>query len=123
MTRDEFQARQSAADALCRGYIWGIIYAIWFGMTLAVIILLGMLCWSFSVDGRAERATILWELGFCVLLFGGAQFVYRVRSGKVKELSVRCPACRRFVSRKSEKKTLETGRCAECDAQIIDEGT
>jgi len=121
MTREEFVSRQAAADALSRGYFWGIIYSIWLATVLAAIILVALLGFSFftHADVRAERIAMLWELGCCVALFWGANHAFNVRARKVEQLTVRCTSCRRFVSRESEKSTLETGRCAGCGAQVI----
>ena len=130
MTKEEFISRRTAAELKIklkpRPLIpWGFFFAIGFAMFIAIPSLTVLLCLVLLFKyPAAPPMTILWEIGFCLLLTGILK--YQIWSERqrwlaiAKDVGLECPSCHKSIYYKN-KIVLETGRCWNCGAQVFDQ--
>ena len=120
MTREEFVAEKKAAERriVLRVVPFGIIYAIYFAMILAIPCLIILLCMYYSSDARS---TLVWELCSCIILTITAVLAGRDSNRRFAELAFKCPFCRGFLVFSSGDVTVTTGKCFYCERQIFSE--
>jgi len=126
MTKEEFISRKTDAERRIKRFQivpWGIFFAVYSAMFLALPSLLVLLCVAvFKHYPPHARAIILWEIAACGLLTGIIQFqIWNARRRTVDtltELDLKCPSCHKFVNLRS---TAKSGLCWNCGARIFDQ--
>ena len=117
MTREEFLLLQADSERRIKRRVipMGIIYSIRL-VSFPASIFLALLLWEyFATDART---IILWELGFCVLLFIGSFPAERDGRKHFARLGLKCPSCQKHLIFSFGKKTAETGRCYHCGERV-----
>jgi hypothetical protein len=119
MTREEFLSKKADSERQIRRSVipFGLIYSIRLVSPVCIIVLAVLLAIHF---GTAARKTILFELLFCVLLFGITFPVERDGRKRFARLGLRCPSCQSYLIFTDGKKVAETGRCPHCGALVFD---
>jgi len=119
MTREEFISQQTDSERriVRRVVPYGIIYSIRLVSAVAIVLLAVLLWIYFATDARNS---ILYELGFCLLLFVGSFPVERDTRRQFPRLGLRCPSCQSYLIFLDGRKTAETGCCHHCGERIFD---
>ena len=116
MTKDEFILRHKAVrhDLTHLGFIpWGVVFAIELSMVGYIIYLIVLLFQYFATDALSP---ILWQLGFCLLVFGGFLVAGRIWSRRLSRSDLNCPSCHKWL----DTSVADTGRCSHCDERVLD---
>ncbi len=125
MTRETFINKQSEAEKQIRQHCisFGLIYAVWLAMLIAIPCLLAFAYCSFYFHTKfVARAVIAGELIFCVLAILVANHFYKRNVLRWVRYALKCPSCRRslvFLLRWQVEEIAE-GRCPHCQETIVD---
>ena len=123
MTHDEFLMQMSDAEREIRRHVLplGIIYSVRLASGVAGPVLVVLLFLYFFT---AARTAILFELGFCILLFGASFPVERQHKARFVRLALKCPSCQSCLvflrNDRAGEATLETGCCYHCGRRVFE---
>jgi hypothetical protein len=116
MTKDEFISKHKAVqhNLTHLGFVpWGIVFSIWLAMVGWLLCLIVLMVRYFGTD---VLSTILWQIGFCLLVLGGVFVADKLWMRRLRNCGLHCPSCQKWL----DEGVADTGCCGHCSERVLD---